>query len=117
MFHGFVLALHLFVCFALIAVVLLQAGRGGGVADTFGGNAAQSILGTRGTQFLTRATSVCAALFMLTSLTLAYLSAQKGRSLMEQVKTPIETPEVPAAVETSAPAQEAASAEKPAQQP
>lgn len=84
MLHSFVLVVHLLVCFVLIAVILLQAGRGGGVADTFGGSAAQSILGARGTQYLTRATSICAALFMLTSLTLAYLSAQKGHSLMEK---------------------------------
>lgn len=91
--YGLVLAVHLFVCFILIAVILLQAGRGGGVAETFGGNAAQSILGSRGTQFLTRATSVCAAVFMLTSLTLAILSAQRGHSLMENAKP---TPTAPA---------------------
>lgn len=91
--YGLVLAVHLFVCFILIAVILLQAGRGGGVAETFGGNAAQSILGSRGTQFLTRATSVCAAVFMLTSLTLAILSAQRGHSLMENAKP---APTVPA---------------------
>lgn len=83
--NSFVLVVHLFVCVALIAIILLQAGRGGGVADTFGGSAAQSILGSRGTQFLTRATTVCATVFMLTSLTLAYLSAQRGRSLMERM--------------------------------
>ena len=109
LFYGIVLAVHLFVCLILIAVILLQAGRGGGVAETFGGNAAQSILGSRGTQFLTRATSICAALFMLTSLTLAYLSAQRGRSLMEHAKT------VPAAAPKTPPTPPAE--QKPAQQP
>ena len=93
MLYGILLTIHLFVCFILIAVILLQAGRGGGVADAFGGGAAQSILGSRGTQYLTRATTVCAAVFMLTSLTLAYLSAQRGRSLMENVQT--KTPATP----------------------
>ena len=82
MLYGLVLVFHIIACFVLIAVILLQAGRGGGVAD-IGGSAAQSILGTRGATVLTRATTVCAILFMVTSLSLAYLSAQHGRSLME----------------------------------
>ena len=89
MLYGIVLTIHVFVCLVLIAVILLQAGRGGGLADTFGGGAAQSIFGTRGAVYLTRATTVCATVFMLTSLTLAVLSAQRGRSLMERV--PAET--------------------------
>ncbi len=82
MFHGLILVVHLIACLVLIAVILLQAGRGGGLADTFGSGAAQSIFGTRGTAFLTRATTACAAIFMLTSLTLAILSVQQGRSLI-----------------------------------
>jgi len=85
MLYGFILTVHVLVCFVLIAVILLQAGRGGGVADAFGGTA-QSILGTRGAAFLTKATTTCAILFMLTSIGLAILSAQKGRSLMENVR-------------------------------
>ncbi len=81
MLYGFILTVHLIVCFVLIAVILLQAGRGGGFADATGG-AAQTF-GTRGATLLTRATTVCAIVFMLTSLTLATLSAQRGRSLME----------------------------------
>lgn len=84
MLYGVILAIHIFLCFVLIAVILLQAGRGGGMAENFGGTA-QSILGTRGAAFLTRATTACATLFMLTSLTLAILSARQGRSLLEQV--------------------------------
>lgn len=80
-----ILVLHLFVSGILIAVILLQAGRGGGIADMFGGGA-QSILGTRASTFLTKATTICAVIFMLTSLTLAALSARQGRSLMERVK-------------------------------
>ncbi|MBI3332499.1 MAG: preprotein translocase subunit SecG [Candidatus Omnitrophica bacterium] len=93
MLYGFVLTIHILVSFILIAVILLQAGRGGGLADTFGGGAAQSMFGTRGTVILTRATTVCAAVFMLTSLTLAVLSVQQGRSLME--RAPAKQPETP----------------------
>ena len=82
MLYGFVLTVHIIVCFVLIAVILLQAGRGGGLSDAAGG-AAQSILGTRGATMLTRATTASAILFMLTSLGLAILSAQRGHSLME----------------------------------
>ena len=95
MLYAFVLTIHILVCFVLIAVILLQAGRGGGVADAFGGTA-QSILGTRGASILTRATTVCAVFFMLTSLGLAILSAQQGRSLMHgarpRAQAPIQQP-------------------------
>ena len=87
MFYAIVLGIHVFVCLVLIAVILLQAGRGGGLADSFGGGAAQSIMGTRGTVYLTRATTLCAVIFIATSLTLDILSIRKGRSLMEKVGT------------------------------
>ena len=83
MLYGLILTIHLISCIVLIGVILLQAGRGGGLADTFGGGAAQSLFGTRGTVYLTRATTVFAATFMVTSLTLAILSVQRGKSLME----------------------------------
>ena len=110
MLYGLVLVIHLFVCFVLIAVILLQAGRGGGLADSFGGGAAQSILGTRGTVYLTRATTACATIFMLTSVGLAVLSVQRGRSLLEKVPAVTEpAPTKPAATEpesTTQPAEE-----------
>ena len=92
MLYALILTLHIIVCFVLIAVILLQAGRGGGVADAFGGTA-QSILGTRGAAFLTRATTICAIIFMVTSLSLAILSAQRGHSLMEHVRVQQPKPE------------------------
>ena len=84
MLYAMILLVHVTVCFVLIAVILLQAGRGGGLADTFGG-AAQSFFGTRGAAILTRATTVCAVIFMLTSLSLAITSIHRGRSLLEQL--------------------------------
>ena len=85
MLYPLILTVHLIACFILIAVILLQAGRGGGLSD-MGSGAAQSVLGTRGASLLTRATTACAVIFMLTSLSLAILSAQRGRSLMEGVR-------------------------------
>ena len=111
MLYAFILTVHLIACFILIAVILLQAGRGGGLTD-MGGGAAQSILGTRGTTLLTRATTACAVIFMLTSLSLAALSARRGRSLMEGVRPKAEAPVKAPVEQKPAPAPE-----QPAQQP
>ncbi len=97
MLYPLVLVIHIIVCFILIAVILLQAGRGGGLSDAFSGTA-QSVFGTRGAAYLTRATTACAVIFMVTSLGLALLSAQKGHSLMEKARVA----PVPAAASTPA---------------
>lgn len=80
---AFLIVVHIFVCFVLIAVILLQAGRGGGLSD-IAGSQPQSILGTQTNAFMTRATEVCAVVFILTSLSLGIISTQKGKSLMEK---------------------------------
>ena len=80
----FLLIIHVIVCFVLVAVVLLQAGRGGGFSDMMGGAQPQSIFGTQTNEFMTRATEVCAVLFIVTSLSLGILSIQRGKSLMEK---------------------------------
>ena len=88
-----VLILHVVVSLTLIAIILLQAGRGG-LSESFGGGPTQSLFGTQTATFLTRTTTACAILFFCTCLTLAVLSSQRGRSLMEQVPGPgIPTPE------------------------
>lgn len=79
----FVLIVHVIVSLVLIAVILLQAGRGG-IAEAFGGGATQSVFGTRTATFLSRATAVCATVFILTSLSLTVLSSYRSRSLMER---------------------------------
>ena len=88
MLYGLILVVHVLVSVVLIAVILLQAGRGGGLSDSFGGGAAQSMFGTRGAAYLTRMTTVCAVIFMTTSISLAVLSARQGRSLLAGVKSP-----------------------------
>ncbi len=95
MLYGLVLLIHILACVVLIAVILLQAGRGGGFADAFGGGAAQSIFGTRAAAYLTRATTAFAAIFMVTSFTLAFLSVQRGRSLLEKVPAKAVVPPAP----------------------
>jgi preprotein translocase subunit SecG len=63
-------------------VVLLQQGKGGGLGAAFGGAAAAQVFGGRGAgNILTRATAICAAVFMITSVSLAYLSSSGDRAL------------------------------------
>src|SRR5689334_4540882 len=77
----FLTILYVFVCVFLILVVLLQAGRGGGMGAAFGGTS-QSVFGGAGAgNFLTRLTVIMAALFMLLSATLAFLSSSSDKAL------------------------------------
>ena len=78
----FLKVLHFFVCGVLIFVVLLQQGKGGGMGAAFGGGGAAQVFGGRGAgNILTRATATCAAIFMLTSVSLAYISSSGDRAI------------------------------------
>lgn len=103
MLYGILVTLHIIVSFVLIAVILLQAGKGGGLSDTFGGGVSQNLFGTRAATFLTRATTASAIIFILTSLTLAILSGAKNRSLME--REPMRESAMPLPQTQQAPAQ------------
>ena len=71
--------LHVVVCVFLIAVVLLQRGRGAEIGAVFGGGAGSTVFGSRGAgNFLTKLTTASAVIFMLTSLTLSYLWSSSG---------------------------------------
>jgi preprotein translocase subunit SecG len=77
---------HVFVCCFLMFVVLLQQGKGGGMGAAFGGGATQQVFGGRGAgNILTRATAVCAGIFMLTSVSLAYFSSSGDRAMKERI--------------------------------
>jgi preprotein translocase subunit SecG len=83
MLHTFLNVLHVFVCLFLILVVLLQQGKGGGLGG-LGGAAATQVFGGRGAgNFMTRLTAICAVIFMLTSIGLAYLSSGGDRALRD----------------------------------
>ncbi len=77
--------LHVIVCFFLIAVVLLQRGKGAEMGAVFGGGASSTVFGSRGAgNFLTLLTKICAAVFMLTSGSLSYLYTERvGEGLFE----------------------------------
>jgi len=80
--YGLVIAIHVVASLVLIAVILLQAGRGGGLNETFGGSSTQSILGTKTSVFLKRATAASAVIYIFTCLTLAVLTSHRGQSLV-----------------------------------
>ncbi|MBX3190019.1 MAG: preprotein translocase subunit SecG [Labilithrix sp.] len=85
MLSTFVNILHVFVCLVLMFVVLLQQGKGGGMGSAFGGASAQVFGGSGAGNILTRATAICAAIFMLTSVSLAYMSSSGDRALRARV--------------------------------
>jgi len=82
--YWFIIAIHVIVPLMLIAVILLQAGRGGGLSETFGGSSTQTILGTKTSVFLKRATEIAAVVYILTCLTLAVMTGHQGRSLVSK---------------------------------
>lgn len=79
--YALILILHLLICFSLIGVVLIQSGKGGGLAGGAFGGSAQTVFGGRGaTDFITRATMILGGLFFVTSLVLAMMSSGLGRA-------------------------------------
>jgi preprotein translocase subunit SecG len=71
--------IHLLICFFLIAVVLLQGGKGAELGSTFGGGSSQTLFGGRGAAtFMNKMTTVIAIAFMVTSLILTVVSVKKG---------------------------------------
>ncbi|MGA2262375.1 MAG: preprotein translocase subunit SecG [Acidobacteriota bacterium] len=89
-----IVALHVLVCFILILVVLLQSGKGADLAGAFGGGGTQTAFGSRGpASFLSKATTIAAVLFMLTSILLSGVSTGSiNKSIMDSTKgtaTPI----------------------------
>ena len=76
-----VTTVHVIVCLILILVVLLQSGKAADLAGAFGGMGSQTVFGPRGTAtVLSKATTVAAALFMLTSLSLGILANGQTRA-------------------------------------
>ncbi len=86
MLTTFLEIVHIFVCCFLMLVVLLQQGKGGGMGAAFGGGATAQVFGGRGAgNILTRATAICAGIFMLTSVSLAYFSSSGDRELRARI--------------------------------
>jgi preprotein translocase subunit SecG len=95
MWEQLTLIIHVLVALAILALIMLQQGKGAEAGASFGGGASQTVLGVAGSgNLLTRWTSILAAVFFATSLTLAYFAKQKSETL-GQVDI-----EVPALVES-----------------
>src|SRR5229473_2174407 len=88
---------HILICFLLVIVVLLQSGKAADLAGAFGGAGSQTAFGPRGAAtFLSKATTWCAIMFMLTSMALTMHQnsavAPAGSSVLQQFsKTPKQT--------------------------
>ena len=105
-----VTVLHIIVCLFLIIVVLLQSGKAADLAGAFGGMGSQTAFGPRGSAtVLSKATTIAAALFMVTSLTLSILHTRAGgtgggASVLERTKLPTSQAPAPAMPPSPAPA-------------
>ena len=95
-----VLIAHTLIALLIIVLVLLQRGKGADAGAAFGAGASGTVFGARGSSsFFSRATAVCATLFFVSSLTLAYLSTQTASaptSLLEDAPVvEVEAEQVP----------------------
>lgn len=103
---------HVIVCLILIGVVLLQSGKAADLAGAFGGMGSQTTFGPRtAATVLSKVTTTAAALFMVTSLTLAVLATKGGAAagsgtVLDRVKLPTPAGQPPSTqIEQKAPSQ------------
>ncbi len=112
MIVAIVTVLHVLVGLLLIVVVLLQAGKGADIGAAFGG-ASQTFFGGRGAAtFLAKATAGAAAIFMVTSLYLAHVSARPSTSSLLDAMPPAPAASPAAPAPAASPAAPAAPAQK-----
>lgn len=110
MLYSIITGFYVLACVLLIVVILIQAGRGGGLVEGFSG--AESIFGTKTNSFIVKLTAVLGAIFLGSTILLAYLSKTKSKSLMENYKeaplttTKEQTKTIPASFEVKPPAVE-----------
>lgn len=92
-FFSLLLTVHILVALVIIVLVLMQHGKGADMGAAFGSGASGSLFGSSGSaNFLSRTTGVLAAVFFITSLTLAYVASSKpktsGSLMQETVQLP-----------------------------
>jgi preprotein translocase subunit SecG len=99
MLYYLLITIYVLVCFLLIVVILLQQGKGGDIANAFGGGSSQAVFGARaGATLLTKMTTGLAAAFILLSLTLAVWGQRGPGSVVGGIDAPVpaEAPAAPA---------------------
>ncbi len=105
------LVLHIIACFFLIAVVLLQQGKNQDLASAFGGGGTQTAFGPRGSaNVLSRATTILAGVFMVTSLSLTVVRPREASVLDKLPAAAPASTTAPAASQPAAPASSTAPA-------
>ncbi len=117
----FISIVHILAALFMILVVLLQSGKGAGMGAAFGGSSQTTFGGGSGMSFMGKLTATAATVFMLTSMTLAYMASSTS-SLVDDVEleapAPVQEEAVPAMeaqpAEESAPAAQAPEAAAPA---
>ncbi len=83
--YTLLVVLHVIVCFGIVGMVLLQAGKGADIGSAFGGAGTQAVFGSMGTPtILGKITAVIAILFAITSFTLAMLGGERGGSVVRE---------------------------------
>src|SRR2546426_6128257 len=106
--------IHVLMCFAIIAIVLLQAGKGADIGSAFGGAGSQAVFGSLGTPtVLSKITTVIAIVFTLTSFRLALLGGERSSSVIPEL-APAATAPAPAPAAPATPSAPAAPAPPPA---
>lgn len=106
MLQTVLLVFHILVAIALIAIILLQQGRGATAGAAFGSGASGTVFGARGsTSFLSRTTSILATLFFGNCLLLAFLATEQSApvSIGQQIEQQVGT-QAPAPAASDAPA-------------
>jgi len=103
--YTLMIIIHVIVSLALILIVLLQTGKGAEMGAGFGGGSNQTIFGSRGAAtFLSKVTTGAAVIFMLTSLSPAYLTSQRTGSVIRDSASKSAAPSAPATPAPEAPA-------------
>src|SRR5207248_10431350 len=103
--HLALIVVHVIACFAIIGIVLLQAGKGADIGSAFGGAGSQAVFGSMGTPtVLGKITGAIALIFTITSFSLAILGGDRSSSVVREAP-PVSAPAGPPA---SAPAEPAA---------
>ncbi len=83
--ESLIVVFHIIIAIAIIGLVLIQQGKGADAGASFGGGASQTVFGSAGSgNFLTRSTSLLAAVFFATSFSLAYFAKEKATSLSSE---------------------------------
>jgi len=100
--------IHVLICFFLIVVVLLQSGQAADLAGAFGGMGSQTAFGPRGSAtLLSKATTIAAAIFIITSMTLSIMAQRSAvsstGSVLEHQKAAVPVKTAPATPQSKAP--------------